>query len=89
MNKVKLAIGSAVGAVASFLGLSALAYTTSTVDTIPTELGNTLDTVVQNIIETAINFITNNLPLIVVLGVAVGMTFWLIRKALSAIRGRA
>lgn len=62
--------------------------TTSTIETIPTDLGAVLSTVVQAVISTFITFITANLPLIVVLSVTVGLVFWLIRKVRSALTGR-
>lgn len=64
------------------------ASATSTVSTIPTELGSVLDEIVQAIISTFLTFISDNLPLIVVLGVTVGMVFWLIRKTRGALTGR-
>jgi hypothetical protein len=59
-----------------------------TTETIVSASGTVLSTTVQAIITTAISFLTSNLPLIVVLGVAFGMVFWLIRKAINAIKGR-
>lgn len=87
MTKLKLALGTGIGAIASFLGISAFAAT-STVDTIPTQMGSVLDGIVQNIISTVVSFLTNNLPLIVVLSVSIGLVFWLVGKARGATRGR-
>ena len=70
------------------LGTVAKAEETYTTETIVSASGTVLTTTVQAIIATAISFLTTNLPLIVVLGVAFGMVFWLIRKAINAIKGR-
>jgi hypothetical protein len=59
-----------------------------TTETIASATGGVLNTTVQSIITVGISFLTANLPLIVVLGVAVGMVFWLIRKTVRAIRGK-
>ena len=60
-----------------------------TSETIASAAGGVLSITVQAIITTGLSFLTTNLPLIVVLGVAVGMVFWLIRKAIGAIRGKS
>jgi len=51
-------------------------------------MGTVLDNIVQAIVYTAKTFLTNNLPLIVVFGIAIGLIFWLVRKARGASRGK-
>jgi len=80
-------IGVAITAVGgALLGLTAGA-TTSTVDTIGTDLAPVLTSTVQALISTFISFVSANLPLIVVFGFCVGMVFWLIRMAKRGARG--
>lgn len=64
------------------------AQSTYTVETIASDTGGVLNTTVDSVIEIAVDFITANLPIIVVVGVAFGMVFWLIRKIVNAIKGR-
>ena len=82
MNKKLLFILSLVAI--AFAG-TASAYSTSTV---ASTVGAVLADVVQTIIAVGIDFLTANLPLIIALGVAIGLVWFLIAKARGAIRGR-
>ena len=83
MKKI-LQIFTPVLAFFGFVG-TALAYTE---EEITATVSAALDATITSVIDTAIEFLANNLPLIVTLGVAVGILFWLIRKAIKAVRGR-
>jgi len=86
--RAKLIIGSGVATASMLLAnLAHATTTTSTIDNIPSDMGEILDTIVQAVIATVISFLTNNLPLIIVLGVSIGLVFWLVRKARGATRG--
>lgn len=80
-------IGIFIGALAGIL-YAGYAGATTTVSTIASELSPVLSETVQAMISVFISFVTTNLPLIVVLGVTVGLVFWLIRKARGALSGR-
>jgi hypothetical protein len=79
-----------IGSVFAFLGITNIAKAVEfDEDHIRASVSSALDTTVTSIISTAVDFLTNNLPLIITLGVAVGILFWLIRKAVRAIKGKA
>jgi len=80
-------LGIFIGALAGIL-YAGYAGATSTVSSIATDLAPVLSETVQAMISVFITFITANLPLIVVLGVTVGLVFWLIRRARGALAGR-
>jgi ABC-type Co2+ transport system permease subunit len=84
MKRLYYAISGVVASLALALSASAETYTTST---IPTAFGSTLSGIVNDMITTVISFLTTNLPVIVILGVSVGLVFWLIRKARAALGG--
>ncbi|MFC1789848.1 hypothetical protein ACFLYY_02650 [Patescibacteria group bacterium] len=87
MTKIlKWGSGLLAGAVGIFAGGRVLAET-YTVDNIASSTGTVLDTVVQAIINVVITFLTDNLPLIIVLGVSISLVFWLIYKARNATHG--
>lgn len=60
-----------------------------TADEISASMSTVLDTSVDSVVDVLLAFFTNNFPLIVILGVSVGLVFWLVRKAVRATRGKA
>lgn len=73
------AVGLLVG------GVAKADYSTTT---IASSFSDTLDGVVQAIIGTVVSFFTNNLPLIVVLGVSISLVLYFVSKAKRAGKGR-
>lgn len=81
-------IAYSLAPVASLFGIVSIAgATTYDSSTVPTAFGSVLSGLVDSIISTAISFLTDNLPVIIVLSVSVALLFWLVNKARRAISG--
>lgn len=87
MNKLQK-LGGVVAAVAGSFLVAMSAFADYSTTTIASSFSDTLNGVVQSIIGVVITFFTNNLPLIVVLGVSIAMVFYFIHKAKRAGRGK-
>lgn len=85
MNKIKILLISGASFVGALLGLSAGAYSTST---LATDIAPILTDTVQSGLGVFISFLTNNWPLIATVGIAVGLVFFLYYKFKGALRGK-
>ena len=85
MNKIKLYLISGASFLGTLVGLSAGAYSTST---LATDIAPILTDTVQSGLGVFISFLTDNWPLIATVGVAIGLVFFLYYKFKGALRGR-
>lgn len=86
-TKIKVITGSVVGAISTAL-LTAQAWAVTSTAEVATSFGSILETIVDEVTDVAITFLTNNWPLIAVISVTVGLVFFLYYKLRGAIRGK-
>lgn len=92
MNKIKqFAVRNygkmVLAATALLYGASAHAEVTTTSD-VSGAFSTLLNGLVLSIVNVIVTFFTNNLPIIVILGVCISLVWYLIRKARGASRGK-
>jgi hypothetical protein len=93
MNKIKeFAIRNygkiAIAAMTLMYGASARAADVTTTSDVSGAFSDLLNGLVLSIINVIVTFFTNNLPIIVILGVCIGLVWYFIRKARGASRGK-
>jgi len=87
MNNIKFKIGTALGLIGT-LALSLKAGAVTSTAEIASSFGSILTSIVDEVTDVTVTFLTSNWPLIATLSVTIGLVFFLYYKLRGAIRGR-